>query len=455
MSLEKRKWHFGVLSFTGSGHLNPLIALSRRLKERGHRVTFFEKPKIEERVLGAGLGFHRIDDSSSPYKGKKPDANDAGLFSPLSTLRFNLKRVADDLELYLRELPPALAYANVDVLLVNEIALTGPTMAEMLRLPYFVISTSVPHNFGWNAYPWRAGYRFSQSWFSWLENAMLEISAVRMRGPICRILNKHRDQENLRSVRGLNAFYPPLAQITQMPRCLDLPRVHFPERFHYTGPWVRQEVRPHIDFPWDRLDGRPMIYASLGTTRNVQAEIFHLIAEACKVMDVQLVISLGGRFDPATFSQLPGNPVVARYVPQLEILKLAKLVITHGGPNTVFETLREGKPMIAIPIAHDQPAIAMRLARLGVAVVLPIMRLTVDQIRTAVATVLSESSYRDGAEQLQRELNSFEGAEQAVEIIERNLEVHQSKRACDAAECRPTEQRFKREIVYRSSIAPR
>ncbi len=454
MPVERKKWHFGVLSFTGSGHLNPLIALSRELKERGHRITFFEKPKIEERVLGAGLEFHRIGGGNSPFKGKKPDANDTGLLSQLSTLRFNLQRIAYDLELYLRELPSALRNSGVDVLIVNEIALTGPTLAEMLRLPYFIISTSVPHNFGWNVYPWNAGYRFSRSWFSRLENALFEISAVRMHGPICRILNKYRAQGKLRPVRGINEFYPPLAQITQLPRCLDLPRRHFPERFHYTGPWVRQGARPHVDFPWDRLDGRPVIYVSLGTTRNSRPEIFHLIADACKDIDAQLVISLGGRFDPATFSNLPGNPVVTRYVPQLEILKLAKLVITHGGPNTVFETLMEGKPMIAIPIAHDQPAIAMRLARLGIAVVLPIMRLSVDQIHTAVAAVLRDRSYRDMAERLQWELNSSQGVEKAAEIVERNLEVHLAKRACDTTECLSTEQRSGQAIVYRSSIAP-
>jgi hypothetical protein len=31
--------HFGVLSYKGAGHLNPLIALSRQLIDRGHRVT--------------------------------------------------------------------------------------------------------------------------------------------------------------------------------------------------------------------------------------------------------------------------------------------------------------------------------------------------------------------------------------------------------------------------------
>ena len=57
MPIEPKKWHFGVLSFTGTGHLNPLILLSQQLRDRGHKITFFEKAKIENRVRQAGLEF--------------------------------------------------------------------------------------------------------------------------------------------------------------------------------------------------------------------------------------------------------------------------------------------------------------------------------------------------------------------------------------------------------------
>ena len=92
---------------------------------------------------------------------------------------------------------------------------------------------------------------------------------------------------------------------------------------------------------------------------------------------------------------------MTRYAPQLELLKLAKIVITHGGPNTVFEALMEGKPMVAIPLAHDQPAVAARLARLGIAEVLPVMRLSAKRIRSAVTKVLNDPSYRDAAVKMQ------------------------------------------------------
>jgi MGT family glycosyltransferase len=422
MPSERKNWHFGVLSFTGTGHLHPLILLSQHLKDRGHKITFFEKPKIENRVRQAGLDFFPIGTGKPSFREKKAQPTNSNLLSQLSSLQFNLKRITNDLEMYLQETPRALRQTRVDALLVNEIALTGPTVAQIARLPYFIISPIVPHIFGWNDFPWFSGYKYSASWLSFLESALLEVSALRMRGPIRRALDKYRRQAGLGPVRQARRSYPELAHITQLPKCLDFPRSALPGNFHYTGPFANRAARPSVEFPWDRLDGRQIIYASLGTTRNVQAFVLRLVAEACQNLDMQLVISLGGRFDAETFADMPGNPLVTKYAPQLELLKLARIVITHGGANTVFETLMEGKPMVAIPLAHDQPAIAARLARLGIAEVLPVMRLTAGKIHRAVTRVLNDPTYRCAAVKMQAELHSLNGLQRAADVIEETIE---------------------------------
>ena len=422
------------MSFTGTGHLNSFILLSRHLKDRGHKVTFFEKHKIEERVRQAGLDFYPIGTAKSPSKEKSANVDNPGLRSQISMLRFNLKRITQDLEIYLQETTIALRQTKVDALLVNEIALTGPTVAQIVRLPYFIISTSVPHDFGWNDLPWLSGYKYSESWFSLVETAFLENSALRMRGPIRRALDAYRRHVGLGPVRQARKSFPELAHITQLPECLDLPRSRLPGNFHYTGPFANLATRPHVDFPWDRLDGRPIIYASLGTTRNVRAFVFRLVAEACQDLDLQLVISLGGRFDPEMFPDLPGNPLVTKYAPQPELLRHAAIVITHGGPNTVFEALMEGKPMVAIPLAYDQPAVAARLARLGIAEVLPVMRLSVRRIHRAVTKVLNDPGYREAAVKMQAKLHSLHGLQRAVDVIEDALEKHAAtQRHCPVA----------------------
>jgi zeaxanthin glucosyltransferase len=413
--------HFGVLSYKGTGHLNPLIALSRQLMARGHRVTFFQKPDLEARVRQHGLEFSPI---GTPSAWPEENGRAGGQHKPrsgIAALRYGMRRTVGDMEMFLREAPAALIHAGVDTLIMDEITLAGPTLAQMLQMPYFVISAAMPHRIGWTVPPRNSGWKDSISFYTWIWNMVLQVSVFRMRGPIRWKLDDYRRRAGLGPIRKIQKVFPELAHIVQLPQCLDFPRAVLPSNFYYTGPFVDQAARPSVAFPWDRLDSRPVVYASLGTSRNSNPAIFQLISEGCNDLNLQLVISLGGRRDPAMFDDLPGKPLVMRAAPQLELLKRAEIVITHGGLNTALETLMEGKPMIVIPMAFDQPAVAARLAWLRVAEVLPVKTLSAKQIRLTLAKVLNDPSYRSAAREVQARIRSSRGLERAADVIEESL----------------------------------
>jgi zeaxanthin glucosyltransferase len=48
---------FGFIAAPVAGHMNPMIALGRRLQSRGHEVVFFNILDVETLVRKAGLGF--------------------------------------------------------------------------------------------------------------------------------------------------------------------------------------------------------------------------------------------------------------------------------------------------------------------------------------------------------------------------------------------------------------
>ena len=357
--------HFGVHeAYKGAGHLNSLAALSRQLVIRGHRVTFFQNIELENRVRQFGLELSPIGrDRSSREQSRTNNRRRSGI----ADLLYRIRRITDDIEMYLREAPDALTQAGIDALIIDEIAIPGPTLAQILQLPYFLVSTSVPHNFGWSVPRSMSQCDNPISYFSKLQNALLQVSVFRMRGPVRWKLDEYRRRFGLGPVREIQKVFPALAHIATLPECLDFPHSKLPFNFHYTGPFVDESARPPIEFPWDRLDGRPLIYVSLGTARKIQSNIFRIIAEACEGLDLQVVISLGGSRNPEIFKDLPGDPLVVREAPQLELIKIAKIVINHAGINTVLETLMEGKPMISIPIAHDQSSLAARMVWLKVA----------------------------------------------------------------------------------------
>jgi zeaxanthin glucosyltransferase len=410
--------HFGLLSYHGAGHLNPLIALSQTLVARGHRVTFFLPPQLESRILRHGLEFFPID----LWEASPADQHDKECSRPefdwIRDIRARLGRIDREMDAYIRSYREAIKQTSIDVLIMGEIALVGPTVAEILDLPYVVISTSIPHNFGWDA---PQSLQPTRTWQESLQRKIFEVSIFCMKGPVRRILNRHRIRAGLSPITGTQSHYPELTHITQWPRCISKSPSELPERFFYTGPFCSGATRTYVEFPWDKLTGRSVVYASLGTTLKADPELYRRIAAACVGLDLQLVITLGGRCAPEDFAQLPGEPLVVKDAPQLELLERADLVITHAGPNTALEALMNGKPMLCLPITLDQPAVADRLQQLGVAEVCSPQHRGVQEIRDALLRLGSERRYSKAAKEIQVQLQALDGVTQASVIIEHAL----------------------------------
>jgi zeaxanthin glucosyltransferase len=59
-----------------------------------------------------------------------------------------------------------------------------------------------------------------------------------------------------------------LAVISQTPREFDFPDTRWPTEFRYAGPFHDNKGRKKIPFPWDKLTGEPLVFASVGTLVN-------------------------------------------------------------------------------------------------------------------------------------------------------------------------------------------
>jgi MGT family glycosyltransferase len=209
-----------------------------------------------------------------------------------------------------------------------------------------------------------------------------------------------------------------LAVITQTPKEFDFPGTSWPAQFHYTGPFHDDQGREPVPFPWEKLTGKPLIYASLGTLVNGLDDLYKHIVEAVKPLDVQVVLSIGKNITPENLGLIPSNTIVVRSAPQIELLKRAALCITHAGLNTTLESLAHGVPMVAIPIAYDQPGVAARIAHHGTGEFIEVDELTTDRLRGLIEKVLQEPSYRERAEYFQKVISKMRGLDVAVDIIE-------------------------------------
>ena len=412
----------GAFCFPGTGHINPMTALARRLQQRGHQVVIFGIADTEARVRAAGVPFHLIGQQDYPPGTLHQLDRRLGELKGLATFRFTVERVKNTARMILRDGPPAVREENIDALLVDEADMAG-NVAEHLGLPFVSIAffpplvrtdRIPPFCFGWNA---------GSGLFSRFRNRLGMHLLSRFAAPIFDLVNEQRKAWGLEPLKHSTDALSPRAQIAQLPEALEFKTAVRPAFLHYTGPFIDAQQRPAIDFPWDRLDGRPLIYASLGTLLNGSQSIFRTVAEACAGLNAQLVISLGAGLEPEELGNLPGDPIVARYAPQLKIIQRAALVITHAGLNTVLESLAEGVPLVALPQGNDQPGVAARVAARGAGIVIPRHRFTASRLRTAVQSVLEESRYRTAAQRLARAMSHVDGLEAAADVIESALRI--------------------------------
>ncbi len=412
----------GAFCFPGSGHINPMTALCHALEERGHSVVLFSIADVEERVRAAGIEFHQIGADDYPPGTLKVLDDRLGEMSGFAAMRFTLDRIMDTGRMVFRDGPAAIRQERIDALLIDETDMCG-TVAEHLGIPFVSIAIVPPMNHDGRLPPFYFGFQPGKNWFSRHRNRMAMHLLSLIARPISKFVNNQRAEWGLKPFKGISDALSPIAQVSQLPRVLEFEMDARPPHLHFTGPWVNAAQRREIHFPWDRLDGRPLVYASLGTLQNGSNSVFRTIAQACADLPVQLALSLGGGLSPEELGPLPGNPLVVSFAPQLEILKRADLVITHAGINTVLEALSEGVPLVAIPLGNDQPGVAARVVARGAGVVVPRRKLNPARLRRAVRLVLEHPAYRVRAEELGCVIRQIDGPAMAAEIIERSLQL--------------------------------
>jgi MGT family glycosyltransferase len=409
----------GILSFPSPGHYYPFTALGRRLQSRGHEVVYFQVADLEPPIRAAGLEFCQLGREDFPRGTIRALDQELGRLKGLTALRAGLRRFVRNATMILRDAPGAIRDAGVDALIVDQIEMAGGTVAEHLGIPFVSAAVALPVNLDASApsvtFPWSHGFgpatrfrnRLGNAFFEWINTAVMVT------------INRQRRAWRLPPARGLNSLFSTLAQVTQLPAALELPGRRVPPYFHYTGPWTDGEGRAPVDFPWSRLDpSRPLVYASMGTLQNGLVRPFRIIAEACAGLDSQLVISLGGGQDPSALGALPGDPIVVGYAPQLELIGQSALTISHGGLNTVLESLERGVPTVVLPVTYDQPGVGTRVEWSGAGRSIPVGRLTVDRLRDAVSDVLGNTYYRERTEWLRSCIRAADGLNRAAEVIE-------------------------------------
>lgn len=394
--------HIVFLSVPAYGHLNPVLPIVAELVRRGHRATVFDEPPFAPVIEAAGARFVAYPPAMS-MEDMAAVLMDGDLMKTFSLFLSVTPKLYDFCVAALRDDPP-------DVIVPDGIALWGEMVGKRLRVPTVVTSPF----FAYEIAPVARADEFRRN----LRNLIPQAPAL--------VADWIRIA--LKGVWMLPLHWPLLPMRGDLTLMLTSRDLHPPskivggKRWAFAGAMIDARTRPEA-FDFKRLDGRPVIYVSLGTLLFSKTDFYERCMEALADYPAQVLLSAGKGTDLARFADAPKNFIVAQSFPQLDVLQIATMFITPAGLNSLHEALWYGVPMVAVPQHFEQLHNAEAMAAGGAGVMLDAetrgATVTPAELRKAVETIAADlPGYRARAAALGRSLREAGGFAAAAGTIE-------------------------------------
>jgi UDP:flavonoid glycosyltransferase YjiC (YdhE family) len=370
------------------GHLIGPIKLAKSLAKKGYQTCFFGTPDVGSKIRNEGMGLISIFE--------KYDGSPATIH-PLarSILNLMIHETASKIELDdLLDLAVYMAYAvGKREIVRNEIS----DLIEKLQSAKLDLLL--------------------------IDYGVMPIAFIAKRlGVKCALLNPM-------------IWEPRLFEKTRIdyPAALDTPVIRLcPEDFDL--PWSKPKnytcyyIEPSIDldrkqeaFDFERLQ-EPFIFCSFGSQERVYtavARVIELLIEVAAARpEWRMVVSLGGELRANAFDSAPPNVRFFNHVPQLQALRKASLMITHGGLNSVKECIFFGVPMIVIPVDTDQPVNAERVVYHGLGLAENFRTISFERLSEMIDRALNEPAFKARVESMRSKFIAAETSGIGVSVIE-------------------------------------
>jgi zeaxanthin glucosyltransferase len=405
---SRRARHIVIAAPPLRGHLDPLVALATACLERGHRVTIVTDQGARS-LIPREIALHELNlrMDGAPLAEAMLDADRP------SGLRAMIAAMAARADALCAILPQLFRDLGADLVIADQTEPGAAVAARIAGLPLVTTATALPLDRDASVPPPYLGWAYGAGAMRRrLYEGGYRVSDWLMR-PVARALSANSEAAGLGSIRRMDDVHSPDLQLAQIWPGLDYPRDAAIPAMHLLGPFRRGEEATFDPPP----DPRPLAFCSLGSLQGGRAEIFQHVARAARNLDLRLLIAHGGRLSAADAARLPGDPLVVDFVPQRAVLKQARVAILHGGMNTVLDALGAGVPIVAIPIAFEQAAIAARVAWLGAGVALKRRQLG-RGLEPALRALLADGRYRDAARALGAAAAASGGAREGARLIE-------------------------------------
>jgi zeaxanthin glucosyltransferase len=384
---------FVVLS--EKGHVHPFIGPAQELARRGHEVAFYAPCDLRAPLGRAGFTgvFAGSDDALPP-----PDANRGRAFAALVADPARLRAwigslLVDTVPVEVERLTQVVAAFRPDALVADPMAYAAPIVAARARLPWAGVSTSL------NAV-------VPDDWTS----ALIETTNAL---PRAELFSRYGLSGAHARFRVSDCLSPHLdVAFTTRELVGEAPGVLL------AGASLPLAARGDEGAALDLAGDRPLVFMSLGSQIYHQPRFFEVVAAASHGQPWQLVLAMGELAGKLT---LPGDVRTVAYAPQLALLQRARVMVTHGGANSVMEALAHGVPLLVSPICNDQPHNARFVAAAGAGFSCDLATEGPDAVRALLTSLCADGPERAVAQRIAQSYQAAGGVGAVADAVGRLL----------------------------------
>jgi UDP:flavonoid glycosyltransferase YjiC (YdhE family) len=428
------------------------VELGRRLAAAGHQMMFAGPPEVQKLVEHHDLEFMELDPSR--YDQYLEADRRMGTLARLTDLRARRERAVESLAV--RDFACWVRDSKPDLMLINGEMHEHIIAGASARAPLAILNTFVsiwrqpglppPHHFvvpglGWSGS--KAGMTLLWYMLRFRKRFRAVIQSVRDCGcdrlSVLRHLSRESDFDLRREADASQWLIP--FTYRHIP-VLSLHALEFefphrpPQRVHYVGPMVlesrmdrsmSEEERARLDAIIERRrhgsGERKLIYAAFGSVFSSDLGLIRrLVGAVSERRDWELLISLSDRVAPSDLPSLPERVSAFSWLPQMEVLRHADVMVNHGGINTVDECVITGVPMlIYCGCETDMAGITARVVHHGIGIAGDRRRDDAAEIRARIERLLREPRFEENLERLRRSYEAYADRSVAEAAVERLL----------------------------------
>ncbi|MEB2356403.1 UDP-glucosyltransferase [Bacillus pumilus] len=383
-----------LITFPAEGHVNPMLGIIKAWADRGDEVHAVTTVHYEERIKRLGAHVHKHPDYIRTLHVDEGNLDSMQpFFHAMLQTSFDILEVVETLSQQ-----HSFDFVYFDMFGAGELVRDYLQIPGIGSNPSFVLQEA----------------HFDTPLYRKDEKAdhLLESIQERFGVQPTRLMQFMKNRGELNIVYTSEYFQPSVDAVN--------------DSFVFIGPSFLKRADQH-DFPLEALEQEKVVFISMGTVLGDTEAFFNMCIDAFADFDGKVVLATGEKVDRSLLKEAPSHFLIEPYVPQLEVLELTDVFVTHGGMNSVNEGIHYNVPMVVIPIDKDQPMVAQRLTELSAARALDKDQLTAKQLRETVESVLESNTYRAGIEKIEESFQTAGGTDKALRSIDQWMKTKQTQ----------------------------